>query len=95
MPFTKESDFENALIQTLSQKGWESEILRYPTEEDLLKNWAEILYHNNNTIDRLNDCPLTDTEMQQIIEQTGENIDGIVARLEKVLEENGAGNGNN
>ena len=69
MPFTKESDFENALIQTLSQKGWESEILRYPTEEDLLKNWAEILYHNNNTIDRLNDCPLTDTEMQQIIEQ--------------------------
>ena len=34
-------------------------------------------------------------QMQQTIEQTGENIDDIVARLEKVLEENGAGNNNN
>ena len=69
MAFQKESDFENALIQTLSKNGWESEVLRYPTEEDLLKNWAQILYDNNNTINRLNDQPLTDTEMQQIIEQ--------------------------
>lgn len=34
-------------------------------------------------------------QMQQTIEQTGENIDDIVARLEKVLEENGASNNNN
>lgn len=34
-------------------------------------------------------------EMQQRIAQTGENIDGIVARLEKVLEENGTGNNSN
>lgn len=69
MPFTNEADFENALIHTLSQKGWESEVIRYPSEQDLLKNWADILFHNNNTIDRLNDCPLTDSEMQQILEQ--------------------------
>ena len=35
------------------------------------------------------------TQMQQTISQTTENIDDVVARLEKVLEENGAGNGNN
>jgi hypothetical protein len=33
--------------------------------------------------------------MQQTISQTTENIDDVVARLEKVLEENGAGDNNN
>lgn len=33
-------------------------------------------------------------QMQQTISQTTENIDGVVAKLEKVLEENGAGNNN-
>ena len=69
MLFTKESDFEAALIDSLSNKGWESEVLKYPTEADLLKNWAAILFHNNRGIDRLNDEPLTDGEMQQILEQ--------------------------
>lgn len=69
MTFPTEAEFEEALIYALSQKGWESEVIKYPTEEDLLKNWANILFQNNNTIDRLNDCPLTDTEMQRIIEQ--------------------------
>ena len=31
--------------------------------------WADILFENNRGIDRLNDYPLTDTEMQQILEQ--------------------------
>jgi len=70
MTFTKEIDFEEALILALSKKwGWEKEILKNHTEEDLLKNWASILYENNRGIDRLNDFPLTDGEMQQIIEQ--------------------------
>lgn len=69
MTFESEAAFEEALIHVLSQHGWESEVLRYPTEEDLLRNWADILFQNNNTIDRLNDQPLTDGEMQQIIEQ--------------------------
>lgn len=35
----------------------------------MLRNWANILYENNRDIDRLNDYPLTDSEMQQILEQ--------------------------
>lgn len=69
MVFNKESDFENALITLLFDKGWEPEVLRYPTENDLLQNWAQILFENNRGIDRLNDAPLTDGEMEQILEQ--------------------------
>ena len=35
----------------------------------MLRNWANILFENNRDIDRLNDYPLTDSEMQQILEQ--------------------------
>ena len=69
MVFNKESDFEEALIRILSEKGWEKEVLKNYSEEDLLRNWADILFENNRDIDRLNDYPLTDGEMQQILEQ--------------------------
>jgi type I restriction enzyme R subunit len=69
MTFTKESDFEDALIEILSRKGWESQVLQRPTEEDLLKNWAAILFENNRGIDRLGDYPLTDGETRQILER--------------------------
>jgi len=69
MTFTKESEFENALIFELKNKGWEDTVLKYPNEADLLKNWAKILFENNRAIDRLNDTPLTDSEMQLIIDQ--------------------------
>ena len=69
MTFKYESDFEEALIKVLSNKGWEKEVIKYPTEKDLLKNWAKILFDNNRGIDRLNNYPLTDEEMQQILEQ--------------------------
>ena len=69
MAFNNESDFEDALIKMLSENGWEKEVIKYPTEKDLIKNWANILFENNRSIDRLNDYPLTDGEMQQIIEQ--------------------------
>lgn len=69
MTFTKESEFEKALIGALSKKGWENEVIKNPTEEDLLNNWANILFDNNRGIDRLNDTPLTNGEMQQILEQ--------------------------
>jgi type I restriction enzyme R subunit len=67
--FNKESDFEQALIKILTQKGWEKEVLKNPSEKELIKNWANILYDNNRGIDRLNNYPLTDGEMEQIIEQ--------------------------
>ena len=69
MIFNKESDFEEALIKILSEKGWEKEVLKNYSEQDLMRNWANILFENNRDIDRLNDYPLTDSEMQQILEQ--------------------------
>ncbi len=35
--FTKEADFELALIQQLSNHGWETECIEYPTEEGACK----------------------------------------------------------
>ena len=69
MIFKTEAEFEVAMIAALQNKGWENSVLKYPTEADLLMNWANILFENNRGIDRLNDAPLTDTEMQQILEQ--------------------------
>ena len=70
MVFNKESDFEDALIKMLTEScGWEKDVLCYKTESDLIRNWANILFENNRSIDRLNNYPLTDSEMQQIIEQ--------------------------
>jgi len=70
--FEKEADFEEAIIKMLTDScGWESTVLKYKTEKELIQNWANILYENNRSIDRLNDYPLTDGEMQQIIEQIG------------------------
>ncbi|MCD6436570.1 MAG: HsdR family type I site-specific deoxyribonuclease [Clostridiales bacterium] len=69
MIFKTEAEFESAIIKALKNKGWEDHVLKYPTEEQLLENWASILFENNRGIDRLNDAPLTETEMQQILEQ--------------------------
>ena len=66
-PFTKELDFEKALVDLLPQHGWEAPVIMNPTEEDLIKNWAAIIFKNNRERDRLSDYPLTDSEMQQII----------------------------
>ena len=83
MIFNKETDFEEALISALKRKGWANEVLKYPTEEDLINNWASILFENNGGIDRLNDAPLTKTEMEQILEQviglrTPLNLNGFI-----------------
>jgi len=69
MTFDKESEFENALINILFDKGWEHKVLKNPTEQELIDNWAQILFDNNRERDRLNNQMLTQGEMQQIIEQ--------------------------
>lgn len=66
-PFSKELDFEKALVDLLPQHGWDPNVLMNPTEEILIKNWAAIIYNNNRDINRLGDFPLTNSEMQQII----------------------------
>ena len=86
MTFDNEAAFEAAMIDLLTDKyGWSPEVLRYPTEETLIQNWAQILYENNRDVDRLNDVPLTDSEMQQILEQ--------ITRLRTPLNLNGFING--
>ncbi|MBD5221876.1 MAG: HsdR family type I site-specific deoxyribonuclease [Bacteroidales bacterium] len=67
--FDSEPKFEAALIAKLQTRGWEKEVLRYPTEQDLIRNWANILFENNRHRDRLGDYPLTEGEMQQIIDR--------------------------
>ena len=71
MVFDKEASFEESVITVLKQHGWDDAggVLRYPTEQDLIDNWAKILFQNNADIDRLNGCPLTQGEMAQVIEQ--------------------------
>lgn len=69
MIFDDELKFEDSLIKLLFEKGWENEVLKNKTEKDLIDNWAKILFENNRDIDRLNDYPLTDGEMAQILEQ--------------------------
>ena len=71
MVFDKEASFEEAVITVLKQHGWDDAggVLRYPTEQYLIDNWAKILFQNNADIDRLNGCPLTQGEMAQVIEQ--------------------------
>ena len=70
MGYNSEKQFEDDLVKMLSeQKGWKDGILNYKTEKELIRNWADILYENNRSIDRLGDYPLTDGEMEQILEQ--------------------------
>lgn len=69
MTYTSEALFEQDVITELCKKGWEDSVLNNLSEADLLQNWADILYQNNNSIDRLNNVPLNQTEMQQIIDQ--------------------------
>lgn len=67
--FNSEPQFETALIKLLQQYGWEDKVLKNPTEQDLIRNWANILFENNRQAVRLGNYPLTDTEMQQIIDK--------------------------
>lgn len=71
MIFDSEKAFEDAVIERLKQYGWDDAggVLEYPTEQDLIDNWAKILFQNNKQLDKLNDQPLTDGEMSQILEQ--------------------------
>lgn len=68
--FKNEQQFEDALVNVLvNDYGWKNGVLNHPTEQDLLDNWADILYDNNKSVDRLNGQRLTKGEMQQIVEQ--------------------------
>lgn len=86
MYYSDELQFEHDLVSVLvNDKGWKNGVLKNPTEKDLINNWKDILFKINSGIDRLNNCQLTDTEMNQILEQ--------IARLRTPLKLNGFING--
>lgn len=68
MAFDDELLFEQAVVAELRTKGWE-EVIKNPTEEDLIHNFANIIFKNNSGQDQLNDVPLSENEMQQLIDQ--------------------------
>ena len=70
--YDSELKFEYDLVAFMTTKGWSDKVLKNYTEQQLIDNWANILYQNNSGIDQLNGCPLTSTEMQQIINQVNE-----------------------
>lgn len=67
--FVRESDFETALCELLPRHGWTEEVIMNPTEDDLIRNWADIIYSNNREQHRLGNYPLTESEMRQVITQ--------------------------
>lgn len=68
--FNREIPFEEAMVETLRRKGWgQYPVLMYLTEAELIENWRKILSKLNNGIDCLNNCQLTDGEMQQVLQQ--------------------------
>lgn len=69
MTYDDELKFEADVIKKLTEHGWSKNILKNKTEEELINNWAEILYNNNKGIDRLNNQPLTEGEKSQLLEQ--------------------------
>ena len=51
MAFTKEADFEEAVVKLLIERGWKDGVLKNYTEQQLIQNWANILFENNRGID--------------------------------------------
>ncbi|WFQ93845.1 type I restriction endonuclease subunit R [Mycoplasma feriruminatoris] len=79
MFFTKEQEFEDAIVNSLQEYGWKgfadpedlsknyNVVLNNVTEEQLIQNWKSILFENNKAI--LNGIPLSQDEMDQVINE--------------------------
>ncbi|MHA3845828.1 type I restriction endonuclease subunit R [Mycoplasma sp. VS276A1] len=71
MAFNEESKFEEALIKQLKNRSW-GEVLNRPNEEQLIDNWAKIIFNNNREKNRLGDYPLTKGEKDQLLDKIRE-----------------------
>lgn len=70
MTFENEGKFEDAIIKLLvEEKGWDGGVINRPSEEDLIQNWADIIFKINNEVDRLNGVPLNKGEINQLMAQ--------------------------
>lgn len=67
--FSSEAAFEDAVIEALTQRhGWSKQVLNYPTVENLVDNWAQVIFKNNSGSRRLNGVPLSAGEKRQLVE---------------------------
>lgn len=70
--FASELDFENELARLLEQNGWNNDsfanVLNNPSEQDLVDNFAKIVFVNNSESSKLNGVELSDSEIKQILE---------------------------
>lgn len=66
LSFTSEAEFEHAVITNLTQNhGWSKNVLVHPSEQDLLDNWAEVIFYNNTAA--LNGVRLSGAEKDQLL----------------------------
>lgn len=56
VPFKYEADFEKALIKVLSDKGWEHQVLKYSTEQNLIHEKIDAFEPLMNDENTKNDC---------------------------------------
>ena len=56
VPFKYEADFEKALIKVLSDKGWEHQVLKYPTEQNQIHERIDAFEPLMNDENTKNDC---------------------------------------
>ena len=58
MVFDTEAAFEEAVIEKLKAYGWDDAggVIKRPTEQQLLENWAAILFENNKHIIHIQGC---------------------------------------
>ena len=73
-----EKEFEDELVKNLMKHGWVgaewlnsgNPVIEYPTEEDLINNWCDILQNNNSRT--LNNLPLIKEEREMLAQKVAE-----------------------
>jgi len=69
LPYTGprgELNFEEDFIEALQSSGWERNILKNYSVEELINNWRNIIFERNRS--RLGGIPLSDDEMLQVLD---------------------------
>lgn len=70
LPYTGkrgELNFEEDTIDLLTHAGWEKEILKNKTVQELIENWKNIIFERN--LSTLNGVPLSDDEMDRLLDE--------------------------
>ena len=68
--YTVEAEFEKDVVAKLNACGWKGGsnypfVLKYPSEADLIKNWANIIFEHNRK--ELNNVPLKQDEIDNLL----------------------------